>query len=186
MIENFFKFPWLCRALVYKILFKKVGWWSYIGSPLFLKGASKISLGTRVRLFPGSRLEVHGKNASITIGNNVGIGQGFHCTAASNLEIGDGTSIFGNVVVTDIDHEYRQIGRPVLEQPFIVRPTKIGKNCLIGFGACIQGGTILGDGCVVGAGAVVRGVFPPHSVIVGSPGRTVKRLDRESGDWIRV
>jgi acetyltransferase-like isoleucine patch superfamily enzyme len=52
-------------------------------------------------------------------------------------------------------------------------------------GARIQAGTILGDGCVVGANSVVRGVFEDHSVIVGAPGRVVKRYNKATGVWER-
>ncbi|MDZ4322349.1 MAG: DapH/DapD/GlmU-related protein, partial [Phenylobacterium sp.] len=71
----------------------------------------------------------------------------------------------------------------VIDQPLVPSKTRIGKNCFIGAGACIQAGTILGDGCIVGANAVVRGVFEDHSVIVGVPGRVVKRFNRETGTW---
>jgi acetyltransferase-like isoleucine patch superfamily enzyme len=186
MIQYIFKLPWLVRGFFYKFLFQNVGWPSYIGSPLFLKGVSRVSLGKRVRLFPGFRIETHGKAGRIRIGNNVGIGQGFHCTAAGHLEIGDGTTILGFVFITDIDHDYAQVGLPVLEQPFIIRPTKIGGNCFIGFGACIQAGTILGDNCIVGAGSVLRGEYPPLSVIVGTPGRIVKQFDPDNRIWRRL
>tara|TARA_Y100000815_G_C13166868_1_gene434005 strand:- start:465 stop:752 length:288 start_codon:yes stop_codon:yes gene_type:complete len=91
--------------------------------------------------------------------------------------------ITGNVTITDIDHEYRDVTRSVIDQPYIPSKTDIGENCFIGMGARIQAGTILGKGCIVGANAVVRGTFPDHSVIVGSPGRIVKQYNCESGEW---
>lgn len=51
----------------------------------------------------------------------------------------------------------------------------IGKNCFIGCNAIILKGTVLGDGCVVGAGAAVSGKFDDNSVIVGNPGRVIKK-----------
>ena len=56
------------------------------------------------------------------------------------------------------------------------KPIKIGKNCFIGCNAIILKGTELGDGCVVGAGAVVSGKFEAGSVIVGNPGRVIRKL----------
>jgi acetyltransferase-like isoleucine patch superfamily enzyme len=103
-----------------------------------------------------------------------------------DLRIGTGTVVNAYTFITDIEHEYRDISKPVLEQPLVFRRTEIGANCFIGIGASILAGTVLGDGCVVGTNAVVRGEFPPHSVMVGVPGRVVKRFNRESQIWERV
>jgi acetyltransferase-like isoleucine patch superfamily enzyme len=73
----------------------------------------------------------------------------------------------------------------VLDQPAYWKQTSIGKNCFIGMGARIQAVTVLGDGCIVGANAVVSGSFPPYSVIVGVPGRVIKRHSAERGTWER-
>ena len=56
------------------------------------------------------------------------------------------------------------------------KPISIGKNCFIGCNSIILKGTTLGDGCVVGAGAVVSGQFPDNSIIVGNPGKVIKRV----------
>ena len=92
----------------------------------------------------------------------------------------------GNVCITNIDHEYRNIGIPVSKQPFLVSETIIGENCFIGYGAMIQAGTKLGKQCIIGAHAVVRGEFPDYSVIVGAPARIVRQYDIESEKWRRV
>ena len=73
-----------------------------------------------------------------------------------------------------------------MDQKRIVSTTSIGDNCFIGFGACIQAGTVLGKQCVVGANSVVRGVFPDHCVIVGAPARIVKRYDPATNRWEKV
>ena len=59
--------------------------------------------------------------------------------------------------------------------------TIIGENCFIGSGAIIQAGTVLGDHCVVRANSVVRGTFQFGSVIVGVPGKIVKKY--ENSEW---
>lgn len=138
----------------------------------------------RVRIFPGMRAEVHGAG-KLVIKENVTIGQDFHVTCMAELVIDSGTIMSGGVMVTDIDHQYQDISRSVIDQPYVHSRTRIGKNCFIGMGARIQAGTILGDGCIVGANSVVRGVFEDHSVIVGAPGRVVKRYNKTSGVWER-
>jgi acetyltransferase-like isoleucine patch superfamily enzyme len=183
-MHNIFKLSWVIRAIFYKIFFGRFSLPGYIGPPTFLLGTNKFFFMSRVRVFPGLRAEAHGQG-KLVIHNNVTIGQNFHVTCMSELNIRSGTMITGNVTVTDIDHEYRDTACSVIEQPFIPSKTDIGENCFIGMGARIQAGTILGKGCIVGANSVIRGTFPDHSVIVGAPGRIVKQYNTESGEWER-
>ena len=73
-----------------------------------------------------------------------------------------------------------------MDQGHILKETRIGKGCFLGYGVVIQAGTKLGKHCIVGSNAVVRGDFPDYSVIVGCPARIVKRYDFEKGEWIKV
>lgn len=180
------KLIWCVRLFVISIFYKNIKFPGYLGKPLLLLGFNKVSFGKRVRVFPNSRFEVHGENSFIKIEDNVSIGQGFHITSGGPLQICSDTVISGNVVVTNIDHEYTMIGTPILEQPNLVTSTIIGKNCFIGFGAIIQAGTVLGKHCVVGANSVVRGKFPDYCVIVGCPARIVKRYNNTTNSWERT
>ncbi|MEZ8136692.1 DapH/DapD/GlmU-related protein [Vibrio splendidus] len=178
-----FKLFWAFRLLILSVFYKNINFPGYLGRPIFLLGMRNVRIGRRVRIFPNSRIEVHGENAYININDNVTIGQGFHVTSGGELNIGSGTVITGNVVVTNIDHEYKNIKLSVLEQPNLISATSVGEGCFIGFGAIIQAGTTLGKHCVVGANSVVRGSFPDYSVIVGSPAKIVKRFDTELLIW---
>ena len=180
-----YKIFWLLRGACYSLFLGHVGLFSYIGKPLFICGWRKITIGRNVRIFPGLRIEAHGSSASISIKKNVSIAQFVHITAAGNLVIGSDSVILGFVFITDIEHEYSNIKLAMRDQAMVVRETKIGSNCFIGFGAAIQAGTILGDHCIVGAGAVVRGFYPDYSVIVGVPGRVVKQFDPATGRWLQ-
>lgn len=181
--QMIFKLFWLLRALLYKPFFGRFGFPSYIGEPVFISSPGRIYIGNKVRIFPGARLEVTDRNSSILIGDDVAIGQNVHITSGGNLFIGSHTTFTENIMITNIDHDYREIGVHVLRQKHIVKETVVGENCFIGFGAVIQAGTILGKQCVVGANSVVRGVFPDYSVIVGSPAKIIKRYDVDSCIW---
>lgn len=178
-----FKFFWIARALVYKPFFGRFGFPSYIGKPVYIGMPKRIFIGDKVRIFPGARLEVVDKKSSIIIGDDVSIGQNFHITSGGQLTIGSRSTFTENIMVTNIDHEYKEIGVHILHQVHNVKETTIGENCFIGFGAVIQAGTILGKQCVVGANAVVRGHFPDYCVIVGAPARIVKRYDERLEEW---
>lgn len=183
---NIQKIFWVIRGIVYKIKFAKFGNFSYIGKPVFLEGTKNITIARRVRIFPGARMQCIGKGR-IYIGENTSIAQNLHITAMQEtLAIGKGVTILGNVCITNIDHEYQQIDVPILEQKMSYNKTEIGDNCCIGYGACIQAGTILGKQCIVGAGAVVRGTFQDYSVIVGVPAKVVKKYNANTQKWERI
>lgn len=181
----FFKLKWFLSAFLLKFFLKEIYFPSYFSFPIFAKGLRKVYIGRKVRIFPGSRFEVHG-DGYIRIGNNVGIGQNFHITSGGKLDIGNDTVISANVFVTNIDHEYKNINIPILEQPNMVFDTEIGNNCFIGIGVAIQAGTKLGNHCIVGANSVVRGEFPDYSVIAGVPAKILKRYNFETKTWDRV
>ena len=178
-----FKIFWFLRGLIYKPFFGKFELPSYIGKPIFIKNFRRIFIGKRVRILPGARIEVVTSKSSIVFKENISIGQNLHITSGADLEIGQNTLILENVMITNIDHEYQEINKHILDQPLIIKETQIGENCFIGYGAVIQAGTTLGKQCIVGANAVVRGHYRDYSVIVGAPARVVKRYDIEKEKW---
>ncbi len=180
------KIWWILRTLIYKPFFGRIGFPSYLGKPILLLGTKKIFIGKFVRIFPHLRIETHGKDAMIEIQDDVSIGQNVHITASSKLVIGKSTTILANVFITDIDHDYEEIGKHILKQKYIVKETIIGENCFIGIGASIQAGTILGRQCIVGTHAVVRGVFPDYCVIVGMPAKIIKKYNLKTDKWEKV
>jgi len=181
-----YRIIWVLKTLLYVPFLGSFGWPSYIANPIYLKRLKRINLDKRVRILPHSRIEVVSDDASITFEDNISIGQNFHITAGSNLVIKKNTTIAENVMITDIDHDYKAIGEHILDQEYIINKTVIGENCLIGFGVVIQAGTILGKQCIVGANAVVRGIFPDYCVIVGVPGKIIKRFNPNSQKWERT
>jgi carbonic anhydrase/acetyltransferase-like protein (isoleucine patch superfamily) len=57
----------------------------------------------------------------------------------------------------------------------------IENGCLIGMSATILDGAVIGEGSIVGAHSLVTSnkVFPPHSLIMGSPAKVVKTLSND-------
>lgn len=64
----------------------------------------------------------------------------------------------------------------------ILHGCTVEDRVLIGMGAIILNKAVIGPGSIVGAGALVTEGkrFPPGSLIVGSPARTVRTLDEEA------
>lgn len=89
---------------------------------------------------------------------------GDHATIASHVSILSGKN----------QHGYREIGKPIQEQPGVYRRITIGENCWIGNGAVIMDD--LGLQNVVAAGSVVTSRTGDFEVLAGNPARVVKTL----------
>jgi acetyltransferase-like isoleucine patch superfamily enzyme len=171
--------------LLYKGLFAEVGKGSTIFKPILLAGIDRVRIGKHVLIRDGARLEVI-EQGTIVLEDGVSIEQFCHLTSAGILIIGSNSTLSFDVMITNIDHEYQELDKHILQQPYIVSDTYIGDNCFIGSGVKIQAGTHLGKQCIVGANSVVRGIFPDHCVIVGSPAKMVKRFNPTTSLWEKV
>ncbi len=95
-------------------------------------------------------------------------------TYPKGIHIGEGTAIsFGAVVLT---HDYIR---------GIHVDTKIGKYCQIRARSMIMPGLTIGDHSVIGAGTIVTKDVPPHSLVVGNPGRVI-RTDIMTEHWGKI
>ena len=59
--------------------------------------------------------------------------------------------------------------------------------CLIGMNATILDGAVIGKGSIVGANSLVTSnkKFPPHSLIMGSPAKVIRRLSKEEVEGLK-
>lgn len=106
------------------------------------------------------------------------------------IKIGARVSIQDNSVVhvTHYKKEDKSDGHPTIigddvtvGHNVILHGCTIGKGSLIGMGAIVIDGAVIGEESIVGAGAVItKGkVFPPRSLIIGSPAKAVRELNEE-------
>lgn len=180
------KVSWYLKTLALKFEYGNVGKKSYIGKPIFIQSKRKLYVGNRVRIYPGLRAETPGVHSKIVFGNDISIGQNLHIVSYNTLVIQDGTTISGNVFISNVDHDYRQLNISKLKQKLIGKETKIGRNCFIGYGAVILPGTVIGDNCIIGANAVVKGKFSDNCVIAGVPAKVIKKYSPISKKWERI
>ncbi|MFW2554847.1 gamma carbonic anhydrase family protein [Aliarcobacter butzleri] len=123
-----------------------------------------------------------------------------------NIEIGEDSSVwFGCVIRSDINevkigkntniqdlsciHTDKNsktiIGNNVtVGHKVMLHGCIIEDNCLIGMSATILDNAVIGEGSIVGANSLVTAgkVFPPRSMIMGSPAKVVKQLSQEDVD----
>lgn len=125
------KIIWGIRAFIYKFLFKKIKFPSYIGKPIYIKGYKNISIGSKVRIYPGIRIEVVDKNSFLSLEDNISIGQNCHIVSFNDeLLIEKNVTISGNVLITNCDHNYEDTTKSVLEQNLITKRTKIRRGII--------------------------------------------------------
>lgn len=121
---------------------------------------ARVSLGEDSSLWYGA--SVRGDDAPITIGAR--------------------TNIQDNCVVHVDPDAANHVGNDVtVGHSAICHGVFVGDFALIGMGAILLSGCEIGEGAVVGAGAVVLENFkvPPYTLVVGTPARVVREVDRD-------
>lgn len=162
--------------------FAKLGKHSYIMKPLYLAGCKFIHLGNDSGIWHGARIEVinqWGKQRftpSLTIGDNVMIGQHCHITCAESIIIERNVVCSARVTITDISHKTDNLSLAVLEQEIVTKPVTICEGAFIGINATILPGIRVGKHSVVGANSVVTKDVPDYATVAGSPAREINKM----------
>jgi len=88
--------------------------------------------------------------------------------------IQDGVLVHVNWDLPAVVGDYVTVGHGA-----IIHGCKIADNCLIGMGAIILDGVEIKKNCLIGAGSLVpeRKRIPEGSLVLGVPGRVVRKLD---------
>jgi len=106
-------------------------------------------------------VEIH---PGATIGRSFFIDHGMGVVIGETTEIGDHVTLFQGVTLGGTGKERGK------------RHPTLGHHVVVGAGAKVLGGITIGDHVKVGANSVVLKSVPPHSTVVGIPGR-VKKME---------
>ena len=119
-----------------------------------------VMLGADSSVFAGT--QIRGDCAPIRVGAGTNIQENccLHVSVGCPLYVGDNVTVGHNVVL---------------------HGCTIESNVLVGMGSVIMDDVVIGHDCIVGAGSLVtqRKVFPPRTLIMGSPARAVRELTDE-------
>lgn len=176
--------------LIHRKYFKSYGKNNRFGKPYLLINPEYISIGNNVTIRSGIRLEPitkwNGRNFKpyIAINDGVIIEQNCHIVSAKSLIIEKNVLISSNVFISDLEHNYRDLNKPIYKNNLIVKQVKIGEETFIGTGAKILAGVTIGKHCVIGANCVVTKDIPDYSVVAGVPGKIIKVFDTNKKMWI--
>lgn len=121
----------------------------------------------------------------VTIGDRCLIGRGSGIVGHFSIVIGNDVWTGHHVYITDQNHGYEDITRPISQQTQPERAVVIGDGSWLGYGAVVLPGVTIGKHCVIGANSVVTNNIPDFSVAVGVPARVIRRYEATAG-WINV
>lgn len=125
-----------------------------------------------LRLFPPFSADF-GKNTRF--GEDVFINSGCRFQDQGGIEIGDGSLIGHNAVITTLNHDMLPSRRADMHPARVV----LGKGVWFGSNVTVLPGVRIGDGAVVGAGALVTKDVPANAVVVGVPAKQVGTVPQE-------
>jgi acetyltransferase-like isoleucine patch superfamily enzyme len=158
--------------------------------------ASKVRWRTRMDVLPFNKF-ILGNKSTIedfcTINNGVGdveIGDntliGMSNVIIGPVKIGNNVIFAQNIVVSGLNHEYRDVTKPIHEQKVLIAPIIVEDECWIAANVVITSGVTIGRHSVIAAGAVVTKSVPSYSVAAGNPARVIKKYDFGINEWVSV
>jgi len=190
-IESFIRS--LGKRLLHRPPFRigRCGSQSRILKPRLVDGAENIEVGDRTLIREHSWLctisEYAGESFQprLVIGNDVYVGR-YACIVASQLLVIESGSVLSeHVYISDNSHGLSPARGLIMKQKLVTKgDVRIGRNCFIGYRACILPGVQLGEHCVVGANSVVTKSFPSFSMVAGIPARLIRKYSCEKDAWI--
>lgn len=153
----------LCYPGFHAILLHRLAHWLYLAHlPLIGRVVSQFSrMLTGIEIHPGA-----------TIGRRFFIDHGMGVVIGETAEIGDDVLLYQGVTLGGTGKERGK------------RHPTIGNSVVVGTGAKVLGNITVGDHVKIGAGSVVVRPVPPHSTVVGIPGRVVRRHGVSDGEML--
>ena len=113
----------------------------------------------------------------IRIGDRCTLGKGIGIVGHERIDIGDDIWTGHYCYVSDQNHGYEDLSRPIGTQMWHNDPVSIGSESWLGHGAIVLPGAHVGRHTVIAAGAVVtKGEYPDNCVLAGVPAQIVRKL----------
>lgn len=117
----------------------------------------------------------------IVIGDRCLINKGTAIVAHFSIIIGDDVFTGHNCYITDQNHDYRDLDRPIGAQSMPERAVSIGRGSWLGHGVVVLPGVTIGEHVTVAANAVVTRDLPDRCVAGGNPARILKMWTEADG-----
>lgn len=100
------------------------------------------------------------------------LGEGAIAYSLGEIELHARCTVAQGVYLCGATHEFND-----LNLPLVVAKITVGEDAFIGARAFIFPGVVIGTGALVGACSVVTRDVPPWMVVVGNPGKVIRRRE---------
>lgn len=172
---------WLLRR-------RHTGSGSHIDSSVHVLGWRWVRIGASSIVSADCWLNVNNRTSSaghLFIGNHCHVGRRNVLSSGRLLRLGDYCLTGPDCHFLGSDH--------LIDNPFVPYVATgatqdavidVGVNCWLGAGSAILGNVKIGHGSVIGARTLLVRDVPPFSVVVGNPGRVIKRFRMQTRSWI--
>jgi acetyltransferase-like isoleucine patch superfamily enzyme len=137
----------------------------------------RLILGRWVHLGVNTALRCH--EGTLAVGDKAVLGRDVSVNCYLDIEVGTSALIADTVYISDFDHRFTDLGRPIKDQGITKSRVRIGADVWLGTKVTVAQGVVIGRGAVIGANAVVTRDIPDYAVAVGVPARVIK--DRRAG-----
>ena len=97
--------------------------------------------------------------------------------------IGDNVIIAQGVVLSGLDHNYKECNISISKQGVSTALINIEDDVWIGANSVITKGVKIGKHSIVAACSVVNKDVPPFSIVAGNPAKVIKQYNHSSGEW---
>jgi acetyltransferase-like isoleucine patch superfamily enzyme len=155
--------------------------WPIHGDVLEMFRDGRLEIGEHVLFEPGVWLTAQ-PPGRIRIGAGSFLNLGVQVAAVELVEIGAYCMLANGCFVSDANHRFDDLERPVPWQGFTSKgPTRIGDNVWCGANVVVTSGVTVGERCVIGANSVVTADLPPYSIAAGAPARVLRTIDGAGG-----
>jgi acetyltransferase-like isoleucine patch superfamily enzyme len=150
--------------------------WPVHGNVLEAFEEGRLEVGEGTLLEPGVWLTIPG-DARVRIGEGCFLNLGVMVAAHELVEIGDHCMFANGCFVTDANHRFDDLEKPITWQGFTTKgPTRIGDNVWCGANVVVTSGITIGRRCVIGANSVVTESIPEFSIAAGAPAKVLRRF----------
>lgn len=124
---------------------------------------------------------------TLSIGDHCFIGRRNYFNTGHHISVGAYCLTANDCQFLGSDHDIRSPFVPYLMSGAVTEEAIVlGPNCWLGHGVTLLKGVSIGYGSVIGARAVVTSGVPPLSIVVGHPGRIIKRFSLPRQVWVPV
>ena len=148
--------------------------WPVHGNVLEALREGRLDLGEGTLLEPGVWITI-ADGARVRIGAGCFLNLGVMVAAHELVEIGDHCMFANGCFVTDANHRFDDLARPITWQGFASKgPTRIGDNVWCGANVVVTSGVTIGERCVIGANSVVTQDVPSFSIAAGVPAKVLR------------